>query len=307
MSPDLGSLRLRALTVPGVARLADHHDGLGPPPRSTTPGALRVFDRHVEIDLVLAADHDRDATTTAMRSALAPLLPGRTIDVTVIDVETGAPHPHTGGEHPEPHLGSLEIDTTEPLHHVRAVAEVALAHLGPLVSEGLSVPRRRALIGICRILIAYDVDPVSRRVLTGQLREHLAAADGTTGRDLVEQLDLVDDIEALHGRPHEPLMSGMNDSRAEADEEFPLPDGMDGPSDTGLSFGRGADGSDPSVRYFTAERFVVVVYDPETGEADSYGPYDGRAAARECRRRRAAFDDGDLEDVVVAVVPLWAG
>lgn len=80
---------------------------------------------------------------------------------------------------------------------------------------------------------------------------------------------------------------------------------VDEPSHREPFLQRHAEQRDPSVRFFTAERFVVVAYDPQTGEVDSYGPYDGRAAATECRRRRAAFDDGDLEDVIVVVVPLW--
>lgn len=84
-----------------------------------------------------------------------------------------------------------------------------------------------------------------------------------------------------------------------------MPSDVDDPSPLEPFFQRHADQENESVQFFTAERFVVVTYDPFTDEADSYGPYDARTAAAEFRRRRAAFDDGDLEDVIVVVVPLW--
>ncbi|WP_018332531.1 hypothetical protein [Actinomycetospora chiangmaiensis] len=68
---------------------------------------------------------------------------------------------------------------------------------------------------------------------------------------------------------------------------------------------RARDGDPSTADPGGAERFVVVTYDPQTGETDSYGPYGAASAVTECRRRRAAFDEGDLDDVIVAVVPLW--
>jgi hypothetical protein len=54
-----------------------------------------------------------------------------------------------------------------------------------------------------------------------------------------------------------------------------------------------------------AGSFVVVIHDPQTADTDSYGPYSADAAAAEWRRRREAFDEGGLDDVTIAVVPLW--
>ena len=86
MTPDLTLLRRRAVSVPGVARLADHHDDRHDDHR-TPLGAVRVFDAHVEIDLVLAVGHSVPATTAALRAALGPLLDGRAVHTTVVDVE----------------------------------------------------------------------------------------------------------------------------------------------------------------------------------------------------------------------------
>lgn len=295
MPPDVDTLRLRALTVPGVTRLADHHDGIGRPPRPTSYSALRVFDRHVEIDIVLAADHAVPATTAALRAALSPLLAGRSIHITVIDVDT------TG-----PRSVSPDTDAAGPLPRARAVAHAVLAQLGSVTAEGLPATQRRAVTSTCRIIIAYDVDPVSRRVLVQHLRDHLAAARGPVGRGLIEQLEAIDDVD--ESAPVDPGSGSLSGARAT--------DSCDG---AGMSVASDLDGQprpepflprhveqrDPSVEFFTAERFVVVAYDPQTDEMDSYGPYDGRTAVTECRRRRAAFDDGDLDDVVVVVVPLW--
>lgn len=89
MTPDLTLLRRRAVSVPGVARLADHHDDHHDDhdDRRTALGAVRVFDAHVEIDLVLAVGHSVPATTAALRAALGPLLDGRAVHTTVVDVE----------------------------------------------------------------------------------------------------------------------------------------------------------------------------------------------------------------------------
>ncbi|GAA4852965.1 hypothetical protein GCM10023201_52750 [Actinomycetospora corticicola] len=51
--------------------------------------ALRVFDRHIEVDLVLTAGHAVPATTAKLRAALAPLLAGRAVHVTVVDLDAG--------------------------------------------------------------------------------------------------------------------------------------------------------------------------------------------------------------------------
>ncbi|WP_433799307.1 hypothetical protein [Actinomycetospora sp. CA-084318] len=48
------------------------------------------------------------------------------------------------------------------------------------------------MIAICRVLTAFEVDPVSRGVLMGQLREHLTAARGLTGRAFLGWLDDID-------------------------------------------------------------------------------------------------------------------
>ncbi|GLZ55690.1 hypothetical protein [Actinomycetospora sp. NBRC 106378] len=91
MTPDLDTLRLRALAVAGVARLADHHDGQddGRHARRDTACALRVHEGHVEIDLVLADGYPVTTTTAVLRAALAPLLGGRKLHVTVVDIDPG--------------------------------------------------------------------------------------------------------------------------------------------------------------------------------------------------------------------------
>ena len=86
MTPDLTMLRRRAVSVRGVARLADHHDEPHDDHRAAL-GAVRVFDAHVEVDLVLAAGHSVPATTAALRAALGPILDGRAVHTTVVDVE----------------------------------------------------------------------------------------------------------------------------------------------------------------------------------------------------------------------------
>ncbi|WP_433802187.1 hypothetical protein [Actinomycetospora sp. CA-084318] len=84
MTPDIHALRLRALAVPGVARLADHHGSSG---ECTSRAALRVFDAHVEIDLVLLAGASLTATTAALRRVLADEVGGRELHLTVVDVD----------------------------------------------------------------------------------------------------------------------------------------------------------------------------------------------------------------------------
>jgi hypothetical protein len=50
--------------------------------------------------------------------------------------------------------------------------------------------------------------------------------------------------------------------------------------------------------------YIVLVVDPETSEADAYGPYDGLAATTTADRLRRDFDTGELADVHVNVIRL---
>jgi hypothetical protein len=45
--------------------------------------------------------------------------------------------------------------------------------------------------------------------------------------------------------------------------------------------------------------YVVLVFDPETGEMDAHGPYEGVAATLRADELRRSFDEDDLPDVVV--------
>ncbi|WP_433801429.1 hypothetical protein [Actinomycetospora sp. CA-084318] len=47
--------------------------------------------------------------------------------------------------------------------------------------------------------------------------------------------------------------------------------------------------------------YVVLVFDPETGEMDAHGPYEGVAATLRAEELRNNFDSDDLRDVVVRV------
>ena len=47
--------------------------------------------------------------------------------------------------------------------------------------------------------------------------------------------------------------------------------------------------------------YVVLVFDPETGEMDAHGPYEGVAATLRAEDLRRSFDEDDLPDVVVRV------
>jgi hypothetical protein len=51
--------------------------------------------------------------------------------------------------------------------------------------------------------------------------------------------------------------------------------------------------------------YVVLVVDPETGEADAHGPYDGLNATVVADRLRTDLDRDDLADVAVAVTRLY--
>ena len=48
--------------------------------------------------------------------------------------------------------------------------------------------------------------------------------------------------------------------------------------------------------------YAVLAGDPQTGEVDAHGPYDGLSATIEADRLRRDFDRGGLEDVRVEVV-----
>jgi hypothetical protein len=50
--------------------------------------------------------------------------------------------------------------------------------------------------------------------------------------------------------------------------------------------------------------YIVLVADPETHEADAYGPYDGLAATTTADRLRRDFDTDNLADVHVEVIRL---
>lgn len=48
--------------------------------------------------------------------------------------------------------------------------------------------------------------------------------------------------------------------------------------------------------------YAVLAGDPQTGELDAHGPFDGLTAVIEADRLRRDFDSGGLEDVRVDVV-----
>jgi hypothetical protein len=52
--------------------------------------------------------------------------------------------------------------------------------------------------------------------------------------------------------------------------------------------------------------YIVLAVDPQTGEVDAHGPYDGMAATLKADRLRHEFDEGGLNDVSVGVVRLHA-
>jgi hypothetical protein len=52
--------------------------------------------------------------------------------------------------------------------------------------------------------------------------------------------------------------------------------------------------------------YIVLAVDPQTGEVDAHGPYDGMAATLKADRLRREFDEGGLTDVSVGVVRLHA-
>lgn len=50
--------------------------------------------------------------------------------------------------------------------------------------------------------------------------------------------------------------------------------------------------------------YVVLAVDPQTGEVDAHGPFDGLTATIKADQLRRDFDRGGLEDVTVGVVRL---
>ena len=68
--------------------------------------------------------------------------------------------------------------------------------------------------------------------------------------------------------------------------------------------------SDDATLAATAEKltqcdgYVVLAVDPQTGEVDAHGPFDGLTATIKADQLRRDFDRGGLEDVTVGVVRL---
>ncbi|MGH3565942.1 MAG: hypothetical protein ACRDRH_07890 [Pseudonocardia sp.] len=50
--------------------------------------------------------------------------------------------------------------------------------------------------------------------------------------------------------------------------------------------------------------YVVLAVDPQTGEVDAHGPFDGLTATIKADKLRRDFDRGGLEDVTIGVVRL---
>lgn len=50
--------------------------------------------------------------------------------------------------------------------------------------------------------------------------------------------------------------------------------------------------------------YIVLAVDPQTGEVDAHGPFNGLAATVKADELRRDFDRGGLEDVTVGVVRL---
>ncbi len=50
--------------------------------------------------------------------------------------------------------------------------------------------------------------------------------------------------------------------------------------------------------------YVVLAVDPQTGEVDAHGPYDGLGATLRAEQLRGEFDDAELPDVLVRVTRL---
>jgi hypothetical protein len=50
--------------------------------------------------------------------------------------------------------------------------------------------------------------------------------------------------------------------------------------------------------------YVVLVRDPQTGETDAHGPFDGPSAVGEADRTRLRFDLDELDDIQVTITRL---
>jgi hypothetical protein len=62
--------------------------------------------------------------------------------------------------------------------------------------------------------------------------------------------------------------------------------------------------TDQFASLYDCDGYVVLAVDPETGEADAHGPYDGLGATRHAEQLRSDFDRAQLADVLVHVVRL---
>ncbi|MGH4026937.1 MAG: hypothetical protein ACRDRV_20380 [Pseudonocardiaceae bacterium] len=62
--------------------------------------------------------------------------------------------------------------------------------------------------------------------------------------------------------------------------------------------------ADQFASLYHCDGYVVLVADPETGEADAHGPYDGLGATRQAQQLRSDFDRAELADVLVRIVRL---
>ena len=59
-----------------------------------------------------------------------------------------------------------------------------------------------------------------------------------------------------------------------------------------------------AVKLTQCDGYVVLAVDPQTGEVDAHGPFDGMTATIKADQLRRDFDRGGLEDVTVGVVRL---
>lgn len=61
---------------------------------------------------------------------------------------------------------------------------------------------------------------------------------------------------------------------------------------------------DQFVALHDCDGYVVLAVDPQTGEADAHGPYDGLGAMTYAQQLRHEFDRGELADVQIHVIRL---
>ncbi|HWM58421.1 MAG TPA: hypothetical protein VNO83_11350 [Pseudonocardia sp.] len=59
-----------------------------------------------------------------------------------------------------------------------------------------------------------------------------------------------------------------------------------------------------AVKLTQCDGYIVLAVDPQTGEVDAHGPFDGLVATVKADQLRRDFDRGGLEDVRVGVVRL---